>query len=600
MTKRASALLAVMLAVVLLSGVLVSRAEAQELEVEFVGGGWGHGVGLSQFGAYGMALEGASAQEIITHYYQSSTVGAIPPDTVDDWIAIEEKPLWVGLFQKEATVTFKPVGGPATLCYGGNGEPNCDLEAQDGEIWQFQYFSGGCELARKSPDGKYVGQTGVLPCGGSVTPVSAGIAIDMVNISTQYKNGILRVRRPPTAIGLHAVWQTGIEDYVRGIAEMPDSWGDVAQAALEAQAIIARTYAINRAGARTRSPDSRPPLFTPQREDSCWCNLFDDTRDQVFWGWTGESQKPNSALAATATAGQVVLFEGSTAQTYYFSSSFGFTENSEDVFVQTLPYLRSVDDHWAVSEAVNNANADWTARFTLSDVTTRLGWTRVDTVVLASPAPAAQVRVSGLGADGNPQTQTYRGGDLRSPLSLLSPQITAINGIPPFTDIVGSPHTQNIITIWLNGVTQGCTVTQYCPNAPVTRGQMASFLARALDLPPASTDFFPDDNGSTHEDNINRVREAGIAQGFEDGTYRPAAPVRRDHMATFLARASALEPVPGPLFTDVSGFHEGNINAIAAAGITLGCSLDGPRYCPADLVTRAQMASFLARAFFSG
>ncbi len=614
MIKRALVLLASLTA---MSSFAVTPAASAEEEPTFVfdGGGWGHGVGLSQFGAYGMVLEDPTitAEQIIEHYYQGVTVGTISTDTVAEWIATEEMPLWVGLFQKEATVTFKPVGGPATLCYGGNEEPTCDLQAQDGEIWQFQYFSGGCELARKDPEGTYVGQTGVLPCGGSVTPASPDIIIDMVNISTQYKNGILRVRIPPTEIGLHAVWQTGIESYVRGIAEMPDSWGGtVAQAALEAQAIVARTYAVNRATARTRPPETRPPLFTPQRENSCWCNLRDDIYDQVFNGWTGESKKPNSALAATDTAGQVVLFDGSTAQTYYFSSSFGETENVEDVFVQTLPYLRSVDDHWATGAAVGNTFARWSVTYTASELATRLGWQRVDGVDLTSSAPGSRVRVQGVDSAGTAISKEFRGEDLRSPLSLLSPQITSINGagatagVPNFMDIDGSVHEADIVALAQLGITKGCNPPdndRFCPDDLVTRGQMAAFLGRAVGLSMgADDDVFTDDNGSVFETDIERLWVARITRGCnppDNDRYCPDNPVTRGQMAAFLGRSFGYTDAgAGDFFTDDDlSIFENDIDRLFVAGVTKGCNPpDNDRYCPDESVTRAQMASFIVRA----
>ena len=73
----------------------------------------------------------------------------------------------------------------------------------------------------------------------------------------------------------------------------------------------------------------------------------------------------------------------------------------------------------------------------------------------------------------------------------------------------------------------------------------------------------------------------------------------RAQMASFLARALLLEPVAVGPFVDLDGAagHQRNINAIWKAGITLGCSPDGTQYCPTELVTRAQMASFLARGF---
>ena len=178
----------------------------------------------------------------------------------------------------------------------------------------------------------------------------------------------------------------------------------------------------------------------------------------------------------------------------------------------------------------------------------------------------------------------------------------AHGALPPggtFWDDDGNTHEGMIEAIAAIGVTAGCDSDQpgrYCPGSRVTRGQMASFIARAFALPAASGDHFPDDAGSVHEDNINRLFEAGITGGYPDGTYRPAELVNRAQMGTFLARAIPLAPVAGDVFDDVDGFHEGNINAIAAAGITLGCNPAGTLFCPFDPVRRDQMASFIGRA----
>ncbi len=138
--------------------------------------------------------------------------------------------------------------------------------------------------------------------------------------------------------------------------------------------------------------------------------------------------------------------------------------------------------------------------------------------------------------------------------------------------------------------------TLYCPGDPVRRDQMASFIARGFELPATTEDFFPDDEGNTHEDNINRLAAAGITEGLEDGTYDPAGVVTRAQMGSFLARAMELDPIGGDRFDDVSGVHEANINAIAAAGVTEGCNEAGNLYCPHDPVRRDQMASFIGRA----
>lgn len=169
---------------------------------------------------------------------------------------------------------------------------------------------------------------------------------------------------------------------------------------------------------------------------------------------------------------------------------------------------------------------------------------------------------------------------------------------PPFADDDFNRHEPNIGLIADAGITEGCSAVLrwlYCPDTDVRRDQMASFIVRAMNLPAATEDYFSDDNGNTHEDAINALAEAGITTGCGDGRYCPLEPIRRDHMAAFLARALDLADVAEDFFDDDDGAYEDNINALAAAGITLGC---GERmFCPDDPVPRDQMASFLARAF---
>jgi hypothetical protein len=180
--------------------------------------------------------------------------------------------------------------------------------------------------------------------------------------------------------------------------------------------------------------------------------------------------------------------------------------------------------------------------------------------------------------------------------SVLTPAPALGGGM--FGDDDGNVHEPNIEAIAIAGITFGCDPDggEYCPDSLVTRGQMASFLARAFALPPAGHDMFDDDSTSVHEDNIDRVGAALIAQGFPDGTFRPDTHVTRAQMASFLARAMGLEPLPVGPFVDTDGTHAANINAIANAGVTIGCTTGGSFYCPDDTVRRDQMASFLARA----
>ena len=171
-----------------------------------------------------------------------------------------------------------------------------------------------------------------------------------------------------------------------------------------------------------------------------------------------------------------------------------------------------------------------------------------------------------------------------------------------FTDVSG-PHAANIHAIAEAGVTAGCNSdgTLYCPADNVSRAQMATFIARALGLDPiggtGQSARFTDVSG-IHAPNIEAVAQAGITLGCNsEGTlFCPNDIVNRAQMASFIARGFEFPVVGGFDFSDVSGPHADNISAIAAAGVTLGCNGDGTLYCPSSPVRRDQMGSFIARA----
>lgn len=180
--------------------------------------------------------------------------------------------------------------------------------------------------------------------------------------------------------------------------------------------------------------------------------------------------------------------------------------------------------------------------------------------------------------------------------------------LPPggtFVDDDGNTHEGAIEAIFAEGITVGCDSrgVLFCPDDQVTRGQMAAFLDRSVSLPSPSRDYFGDTGGTTFESNINRIAEAGITLGCnppQNNRFCPDRGVTRAEMATMLARAfpELMPDEADDAFDDTgSSVHRANINLIAAAGITRGCNPpDNTRFCPNERVTRAQMASFLARA----
>lgn len=179
---------------------------------------------------------------------------------------------------------------------------------------------------------------------------------------------------------------------------------------------------------------------------------------------------------------------------------------------------------------------------------------------------------------------------------------------PGYIDVVSEEHRQAIACVTERGVAKGVRPRTFAPDASVTRGQMASFIARLVDeaggqLPATSSTAFSDTRGTTHADSIGRLAKAGLVDGFTDGTYRPISHVTRAQMATFLDRTyryvvgRRLPAATFDAFDDDAGVHQNAINRLAQAGIALGG--DSGRFGAARPVARAQMATFVARTLGS-
>ena len=173
-----------------------------------------------------------------------------------------------------------------------------------------------------------------------------------------------------------------------------------------------------------------------------------------------------------------------------------------------------------------------------------------------------------------------------------------------FVDDDDSEFEDDIEAIAAAGITRGCNPPvndRFCPTDPVTRGQMAAFLARGLDLAPSGLDRFVDDDSSVFEADIQALALAGITRGCNppaNDRFCPTDPVTRGQMAAFLVRGLGLAPSNVDRFVDDdTSIFEDDIQSLAVAGITRGCNPPlNDRYCPADVVTRGQMAAFLNRA----
>ncbi len=190
---------------------------------------------------------------------------------------------------------------------------------------------------------------------------------------------------------------------------------------------------------------------------------------------------------------------------------------------------------------------------------------------------------------------------------LMVPALAAGAALGPggtFIDDDGSPHEGAIEAIFAASITTGCDPVgdRFCPAAPVTRGEMAVFLVRALgETTGAYQGLFSDvPSGPFYSASVERIANLGISNGVGNGQFNPNGLVTRAEMAAFLIRAlNESESNSTDAFTDVpsDSWYAGYAARLLEMGITTGCATNPLRYCPLGAVSRAEMASFLARAF---
>lgn len=283
------------------------------------GGGFGHGVGLSQYGAYGYALHGKDYRWILAHYYQGTQLGTTNPN----------RPVSVLLSTGRAAFAGATAAGKTRL------RPGTTYEVR-------ALASGALKLVATS--GKKVRKTFMAP----LTVTGPG-PLQLAGKGAY--RGSLRFTPDGTG-GVQTVNVVGLDDYVRGVvaSEMPAGW---ALPALEAQAVAARTFAITGSVAGNGFA------------------LYDDTRSQVYGGVGAET--PSSDQAVAATRGQIVTYDGQPAITYFSSSSGGHTESIQNAFAGATPepWLRGVPDRY--DGVAGNPNHSWRYGMSLATVVGKLG-----------------------------------------------------------------------------------------------------------------------------------------------------------------------------------------------------------------------------------
>ena len=384
--------LAAVLAVSLLALARAAPAGAAPDEFRFYGAGFGHGLGMSQCGAFGLAEQGWGPSKILGHFYSKTKIQRAKD---------APKSLRIGLAQGESKVRLEAQTGDVDLLLGDpkTGDPVATIP--DGETWvlredhqQFKVLHAGQVVAE-------VGDPDTL-----LFAVYPNARVTIPEALHTYNRGTIEFGLSPcgpNACDMRLVLTISPQEYLYGLAEVPSSWP---MQAMKAQAVAARTYAFTKAAADQHRP-------------GCDCALYASSLDQVYAGWDKEGGLDGDRWVQSVdeTDGQVVAYQGEPIQAFYMSSSGGFTENNENVWGGTpIAYLRGVCDPGDYTSS--NPNATWTVTMSATEVTRdlRLG---IGTVTgFTDVLRGVSGRIITTTVKGEDGTATIDGGTLRSDLAL--------------------------------------------------------------------------------------------------------------------------------------------------------------------------------------
>jgi stage II sporulation protein D len=349
------------------------------------GAGFGHGVGMSQYGAMGYAEHGSSAAQILAHYYSGTSLGTTDPN----------RKVRIQLVADTSSASFSGArqAGSRKL------DPAKTYSVKRRGLTQVDLSSGGKRLATFT------------------APLQVAGPEDVVLSGSGTYRGVLEFA-PTVLKGISVINAVPLDAYLQGVvpAESPASWP---AEALKAQAIAARTYAIT----------------TAKSDDF---DAYPDTRSQVYKGVGVETAATNAAVAATR--GQVVTYNGQPVVTYFFSTSGGKTEDVENTTLgnEPEPWLKSVDDEY---DSVSPRHR-WTTKLTMAQASRKLG----DLVQgsfkgIRVTKRGASPRIMTAEVVGSKGTTTTDGATLRTKLGLFDSwaYFTAISGEKAPADASDAP-----------------------------------------------------------------------------------------------------------------------------------------------------------------
>ena len=411
------------------SSLFTPAANAVPNEWIIVGSGWGHGVGLSQYGALGQALDGRSWQDILNHYYPGTSLSDSPVDKqIIVGLSQDKTAVFVRLdkltddAQLEMSIDGNPVatiGGGTIIRIESNGNSIVTSGGDDGRA---ESRGTGKKISFRISAG-----SGLINTNSGSPETNAGSALS--SPGHRYKYGTLNVVYGGDNDG-RADLYTSIsmrlaDEYVLGIGEMSSSWP---KAALISQVVASRSYGLGKANSGIRG--------------NCGCHIYNNATDQVYVGYSKESDAWKDAVnSALNGAGQpaVLTFGGKAITAYFASSTGGRTMSTLDAWGGNVAWSQSVDDNWSLN--ARNPNSRWGVRMSQSAMAAALGLSNVQSidVVERYSSGAAKTLVA---KDSNGGSVTLSGRTFQARMKLKSTYVVGAVDIA-LADTLGGIPTQS-------------------------------------------------------------------------------------------------------------------------------------------------------------
>ena len=342
----------------------------------FTGSGYGHGVGLSQYGAKGQALEGKSAIEILNYYFPNAQVTPVE-DTATISVNIAHQVPALSLVIPTTDFATVTVDTAVATSLPPDSVLNFAISGKvisgpggSGKLWVIKWSNPESIISVNVGKSKFLVNHGYIQLR-AVSAPGIGFRIEATNL-----------------LRLH-------DEYLYGIAEVPSSWPT---AALESQVIASRTYALMRMNSIKKA---------------CDCHVYNSKYDQAFVGYSKEGEPRygqfwKAAVDATAvdeSHGLAITVDQLPVSVFFSSSTGGMTQRSVDVWGTDIPHLISVPDPWSIDPAVNRNYASWTKKVSQKVMAKAFGLADVIQIIIGErTATNSVLKITGISSDGTSKT----------------------------------------------------------------------------------------------------------------------------------------------------------------------------------------------------